>query len=191
MKQIQSKPVAYKYDLMHLNTPSYASSVITWDTSKMGSITKNRVVKWLKSGVSRYRKGEAANMYTELRKRFGIPEFVLNKPQIGGKHERGGYIYWEYADEQLLYELNQVYQAERVIVRLEGSQKLHFHMPWYLTNEQLGEQGGYFYTNNLHDLTKVEQEIERMTHSPEMTSKRSEAVDFVLGGGTLTFTYGV
>ena len=71
MKTLEPKAIRNKYDLMHYNTPSYASTVVTWDTGKMGAITKKRVIEWLKTGKARYSRGEAESMYHQLRKRFG------------------------------------------------------------------------------------------------------------------------
>ena len=82
MANIQPKIITDKYDIMRKNTPAYASCEITWDTGKMTKITKNRVVKALQSGTINFSYGDAASMYHEVRKRFEIPEFILNKPKI-------------------------------------------------------------------------------------------------------------
>lgn len=119
---IKNKEISYKYDLMHLNTPKFASSVITWDTAKMGSITKNRVINALKTGACKYSSGEASAMYGALRKRFELPEYVIKYTQRkDGSYD--GYLYWDVADEGLLEALNTVYQAERVMVRLDQTTK--------------------------------------------------------------------
>lgn len=190
MKTLPPVAIHNKYDLMHRNTPTYASTVITWDTGKMGAITKKRVIEWLKTSTPKYQRGEAAGMYRQLRKRFGLPEFRVDeyKPPSGGrKWGNSGVIKWENPSEGLMHALNQVYQAERVIQRIQQPT----HSPWYLQDDTLNPSDGYFYIDNEHDLTEINAEIAKVLASPENAVKTQEAIRFVEEGGTFTFTYGV
>ena len=172
--------VTNKFNLMHLNTPSYSSSVITWDCAKLTPITYNRVIKWLDSGVARFSRGEAASMYHELRRRFELPDFTV-KPKEG-KHS--GYIRWSSTTPHLYSLLSNIYQAERVTYRLAGS-----YVPWHLRADTISEMSGYFYMDNEHDLTEISLAIHEITHSEQMKQRREEAIAFVKNGGKLTFTY--
>lgn len=183
MADLKPKPIRYKYDLMHLNTPSYASAVVTWDTSKMSKITFNRVVKALKTGMIQFRSGEASAMYYEIRKRFEIPEFVLKKPQLKGKNTRSGYVHWEFATDKLMLALEPIYKAEQVLARMENT-----YVPWYLQKEKLSNED-YFYFDNNHDMTEVEAAMQEIVNSPDIRDKREQAIHFVETGGKLTFTW--
>ena len=183
MAELKPKQIGYKYDLMHLNTPSYASAVVTWDTSKMSKITFNRVIKALKTGVMRFRSGEASAMYYELRKRFEIPEFTLTKPSQRKGYVQNGYIQWEYATDRLMMAIEPIYKAEQVLQRMEGS-----YTPWYLQKEKLSDQD-YFYYENAHDMTEVEAAMQEIVNSPDVRDKREQAIHFVETGGKLTFTW--
>lgn len=183
MADIKPKRISYKYDLMHLNTPSYASCEVTWDTSKLTKITFNRVINALRTGVMEFSGGDAANLYQELRKRFDIPEFILRKPQRKEKYSRSGYVHWEYATDKLLMALEPVYKAEQVVQRMSRSG----YIPWYLQNDLKDHQ--YFYYEEDHDMTEVEAAIHEITHSPEVKDKREQAIHFVETGGKLTFTW--
>jgi len=171
-----------KYALMHLNTPSYSSSVVTWDCSKLSPITYNRVIKWLDDGNPRFYRGEAASMYHELRRRFQLPDFTVT--EVSDKLARGGYIKWSSTTPRLYCLLNNIYQAERVTHRLKGS-----YMPWYLRDNTIDEKEGYFYIDSPHDMTEIKQAIQEITHSEEMKQRREDAIAFVKNGGKLTFTY--
>lgn len=184
---IKNKEITYKYDLMHLNTPKFASSVITWDCSKMGKITKNRVIDALATGACKYSSGDASAMYGALRKRFELPEYVV-KQTMGKSGSHSGYLYWDVADEGLLNALNTVYQAERVMIRLSDNNGRGW-MPWYLNKDVLEERQGLFYTENPHDLSEVYANINRLLSSPELVARRKEAIEFVDSGGTFTFTF--
>lgn len=183
MADIKPKQIGYKYDLMHLNTPSYASCEVTWDTSKLTPITFNRVVKALQTGVIQFSRGDAANLYQELRKRFEIPEFILRKPQLKGKNTRSGYVHWEFATDKLMLALEPIYKAEQVLARMESS-----YVPWYLQKDKLSNED-YFYFDNNHDMTEVEAAINEIVNSPEIKDKREQAIHFVETGGKLTFTW--
>ena len=169
-----------KYALMHLNTPSYSSSVITWDCSKLTPITYNRVIKWLESGVARFSTGDAASMYNEVRSRFGLPNFEISR----NKENVTRYIRWSSTTPHLYCLLNNIYQAERVTYRLANG-----YVPWYLRSDTIDEKEGYFYMDNPHDMTEIEQAIHEITHSEQMKQRREDAVAFVKNGGKLTFTY--
>lgn len=190
MKYInEPKPIANKYNLMHHNTPSYASTVVTWDCSKMGKTTFNRVVNWLQSGVARYSRGEAASMYEEVRKRFEIPEYVVRNGS-SNKNAAGGYLFWEHATPQLMQALNIVYKTEQTIVRMENAQKVNSWMPWYLKAEELtNTDRGYLYLQNEHDLTEVQRCVSEIVDSPVIKARREQAVEFVKSGGKLQFTW--
>ena len=189
MKQLPPVEMRNKYDLMHNNTPSFASTVVTWDTSKLGSITKKRVIDWLKTGQAKYSRGDAASMYHQLRKRFGLPNYTVSpctESKRGGWNPNG-YIKWENASDGLMHAINQVYQAERVVRRMTAN---HPHgLPWYLQADTKTKEDGYFYVENPHDFTEINTEIEKIMNSPEIAQKRDEAVAFVEEGGTFTFTW--
>jgi hypothetical protein len=152
----------------------------------MTKITKNRVLKALQSGTINFRYGAAADMYNEVRKRFEIPEFVLNKPVQKRTHLQNGYINWEFATDRLMLALDQVYKAERAIQRMES----HYGLPWYLEAENLSENShNYFYYETDHDMKEVEEALAEITNSPEVRDKRERAIHFVESGGKLTFTW--
>jgi hypothetical protein len=174
-----------KYDLMHLNTPSFASSVVTWDTSKLTPITKNRVIKAFKDGFIKFSSGDAASMYMELRKRFGIPEFTLNEPtKTKSGHLTGGYISWGVESAEMTALLQPVYHAERVARRLEGN-----YVPWYLQADELALDRTWFHYSLEHDMSEVKAYIDRTMASPEIKERREEAIQFIEAGGKLTFTW--
>ena len=186
MANIKPKIITNKYDLLHKNTPSYASCEITWDTGKMTKITKNRVIRALEAGKIKFGYGDAASMYHEVRKRFEIPEFILNKPVKKRTHLQNGYINWEFATDRLMLALDQVYKAERAIQRMES----HYGLPWYLEGENLSENShNYFYYETDHDMKEVEEALAEITNSPEVRDKRERAIHFVESGGKLTFTW--
>jgi hypothetical protein len=171
-----------KYALMRLNTPSYSSSVVTWDCSKLTPTTYNRVIKWLGDGNPTFHRGDAASMYNELRQRFKLPDFTVN--EIDKKDRKGGYIKWSSTTPHLYCLLNNIYQAERVTHRLKGG-----YIPWYLRDDTIDEESGFFYMDNPHDLTEIKQAIHEISHSEQMKQRREEAIAFVKNGGKLTFTY--
>ena len=187
--KIEPKQIKYKYDLMHHNTPSYSSAVVTWDCSKMGKITFNRVVKWLETGTAKYGYGEAANMYTEVRKRFGLPSFIVRNA-TGNPKNRGnqGTIEWENATPQLMEAINRVRETELVIHRMETAGQQHQYIPWYL-NGKLDAEGGRIWLDNVHDLEDVEKYVADIVNSEETKAKRKDAVEFVKSGGKLEFTW--
>ena len=186
---ITNKELTYKYDLMHLNTPKFASSVITWDCAKMGQITRNRVIQALATGACRYSSGEASSMYGALRQRFELPEYVVKQTQRKDNTWTGR-LYWDLADEGLMNALNTVYQAERVMVKIDQANKgSSTWMPWYLSKDTLAPEQGSFYMENHHDLSEVYANVNRIVNSPELLAKRQEAISFVNSGGTFTFTY--
>lgn len=187
--KIEPKVITNKYDLMHHNTPSFASTVVTWDCSKLTKITFNRVVNWLETGVSKYSRGEAASMYDEVRKRFEIPEYIVRN-HSGNPKAAGGYLFWEHATPQLMQALNKVYKTERTIVRMEQANQPHSWMPWYLRDEELtNTDRGYLYIQNVHDLSEVEKYVAEIVNSEVIKARREQAVDFVKSGGKLQFTW--
>lgn len=189
MKHItESERISNKYDLMHNNTPSYASSVVTWDCSKMGSITFNRVVKWLETGTAKYNYGEAASMYNELRKRFELPSFLVRNGQGNANTNRSGQISWDNATPQLLTAIDNVRKTELAIQRMEKPDSNY--VPWYL-KEELEEGRGHLYIENVHDLSEVEKCVAEIINSDETKEKRKQAVEFVKSGGKIQFTWGV
>lgn len=186
----EPKRMGNKYDLMHTNTPTFASTVVTWDCSKMGKTTYNRVVRWLETGIALYNSGEAASMYNELRKRFDLPEYIVRNYSGNPTARNGqGYLYWEHATPQLMQALNTVYQSERVIHRMENSSKQHYYTPWYLQSDKLSQDKGYLYLDNIHDLSEVEKYVAEIVHSEELKAKRQAAVEFVKSGGKLQFSW--
>jgi hypothetical protein len=155
----------------------------------MGAITKKRVIEWLQTGKARYSRGEAASMYHQLRKRFGLPNYTVSPctKSKSGHYNPNGYIKWENASDGLMHAINQVYQAERVIRRMNAN---HPHgLPWYLQDDAKSKDDGYFYIENHHDLAEINVEIAKIMASDEVASKRDEAVKFVEEGGTFTFTW--
>jgi len=190
LKHLEPVAIRNKYDLMHHNTPSFASTVVTWDTSKMGAITKKRVIHALQTGDIKYSRGDAASMYHQLRLRFGLPNYTIqeSKPvKADSSRYHGGYIRWENASDKLLQAINTVYLAEKVIRRLAGEMN---HTPWYLQKEvQDNKEHGYFYMDHPHDLTEINAEVTNIMNSPDIAAKREEAVQFVEEGGTFSFTW--
>lgn len=184
MANLEPKRINYKYDLMHLNTPAFASCEITWDTGKLTKITKNRVLNALKTGYIKFSRGDAANMYREVRQRFKIPEFIVTKPTKKKDYVQSGYLHWEFKTEKLNELINLVYQTERVARRLEGK-----YLPWYMEHDKLSDSQNYMYLEQEHDLSEIEAEIARITSADEIRDKREQAIRFVEQGGKLTFTW--
>ncbi len=184
MANLKPKRISYKYDLMHLNTPSFASTEVTWDTSKLTPITKNRVLNALKTGYIKFTRGDAADMYQEIRKRFEIPEFIVRKPVKKKDHVQSGYLHWEFKTEKLSEIIHRVYQTERVARRLEGK-----YLPWYMEHEEMPKDQNYMYLDMEHDLSELEVEVNRVMNSDEIKDKREQALIFVEQGGKLTFTW--
>lgn len=181
------KQITNKYDLMHYNTPSFASTVVTWDTSKLTPITYKRVLNALQTGGMKYRTGDANAMYQAIREQFKIPHFQLTEPTLrkDGKYG-GGYIHWEFATDELYKALEPIYQAERVAYRLG---EYGNWMPWYLQPDTLGRDRKYLYIDNPHDLTEVRKAIDKLANSEEVANKRKEAITFLQDGGKLQFTW--
>jgi hypothetical protein len=180
-------PITNKYDLMHYNTPSFASTVVTWDTSKLSERTFNRVLQAVKQGHIKYRSGDAASMYEAIRKQFEIPQFRLDEPTKDRHGElHGGYIHWEYSNDELFQALGKVYVVERVSRRLEGK-----YIPWYLEEENLPKEQEYLYVESEHDFSEVRQAMDSIMNSKEVAQKRRDAIDFLQDGGKLEFTWRV
>ena len=178
------KVIRYKFDLMHLNTPSFASTVVTWDTNKLTPITKNRVLTALKTGYIKFSRGDAAEMYQAIRKKFEIPEFIVRKPVKKKDYVNSGYIHWEFKTEKLSEIIHRIYQTERVARRLEGN-----YLPWYMEKEELPNDQNYMYLDMEHDLSELEAEINKLMNSDEIKDKREQALMFVEQGGKLTFKW--
>jgi hypothetical protein len=153
----------------------------------MGKITFNRVIKWLETGTAKYRYGEAASMYNEIRKRFDLPSFVVRNGRTNTKSGNSGTIQWEKATPQLLEAIDKVRQTELVIHRMESS---NGYTPWYL-QEQLNGDQGRLYIENVHDLSEVEKHVAEIINSDETKEKRKQAVEFVKSGGKVQFTWRV
>ena len=170
---------------MHYNTPSFASTVVTWDTSKLTELTFKRVLQAVKQGHIKYQSGDAASMYEALRKQFEIPIFILNEPtkrkdgSVGG-----GYIHWEFATDELIKALKPIYSVERVTRRLEGK-----YIPWYMEEEILPEGRNYLYLDYAHDFTELRNAMESIINSEEVAKKRRDAIEFLQDGGKLQFTW--
>ena len=170
---------------MHYNTPSFASTVVTWDTSKLTELTFKRVLQAVKQGHIKYRSGDAASMYEALRKQFEIPIFRLDEPtkrkdgSVGG-----GYIHWEFATDELIKALKPIYSVERVTRRLEGK-----YIPWYMEEETLPESRNYLYLDYAHDFTELRKAMDTITSSEEVAKKRKDAIEFLQDGGKLQFTW--
>lgn len=181
-----SKPITNKYDLMHYNTPSFASTVVTWDTSKLSALTFKRVLNALQVGGIKYRTGDAAAMYEAIRKQFEIPVFKLDEPKLqkNGNKYYGGYIHWEYATEDLIKALEPVYQTERTIRRLEGD-----YIPWYMEEEHLPKHRNYLYIEHPHDFSEVRRVMDSIMNSEEIANRRRQAINFLQDGGKLQFTW--
>lgn len=179
------KRITNKYDLMHYNTPSFASTVVTWDTSKLSDLTFKRVLQAVKQGYIKYRNGDAASMYEALRKQFEIPCFRLDEPKkrkdgsVGG-----GYIHWEFPTDELVKALETIYKTERAIRRLEGD-----YIPWYLEAEELDKSRNYLYVENEHDFSELRMAMDNIMNSKEVAKKRRDAIDFLQDGGKLEFTW--
>jgi len=185
--KIEPKRITNKYDLMHYNTPSFASTVVTWDASKLTPITYKRVLNALKTGGIKYRNGDAASMYEALRKQFEIPMFQLDEPKKNNRGGvSGGYIHWDFITDKLYNALELVYQTERVARRLEGS-----YMPWYMESDHLPKDRNYLYVEHEQDFSEVRQAMDELINSEEVANKRKNAISFLQDGGKLQFTWRV
>lgn len=190
--KLEPKRITNKFDLMRYNTPSFASTVVTWDISKLTPLTFKRVLNALQTGGIKYQNGDASSRYHALRKQFEIPHFTLTEPKVhaDGKTHQSGYIHWEFATDELLEALDPVYQAERVVRRLEAANGNGW-ISWCLYDEKISPDRNYFYYETKHDVSKVKQAIENIMASPEVASKRRDAINFLQDGGKLEFTWRV
>ncbi len=170
---------------MHYNTPSFASTVVTWDTSKLSELTFKRVLQAVKQGYIKYRTGDACAMYDAIRKQFEIPCFRLDEPtkrkdgSVGG-----GYIHWEFATVELINALKPIYTTERAIRRLEGK-----YIPWYMEEEELPTNRNYLYIENEHDFSELRKAMDNIMNGEVVAKKRRDAISFLQDGGKLEFTW--
>jgi hypothetical protein len=170
---------------MHYNTPSFASTVVTWDTTKLSELTFKRVVQAVKQGYIKYRTGDACAMYDAIRKQFEIPEFRLDEPKKRNDGSvGGGYIHWEFPTDELTKALELVYKTERAIRRLEGK-----YIPWYMEEEELPDNRNYLYIENEHDFSGVRKAMDNIMNGEAIAKKRRDAIDFLQDGGKLEFTW--
>lgn len=183
--KLEPKRITNKYDLMHYNTPSFASTVVTWDTTKLTPLTFKRVLSALQTGGIKYRNGDAAAMYHALRTQFEIPQFSLDEPKKRRDGSVGsGYIHWEFANTELYNALEEVYQTERVVKRLEGD-----YIPWYLEGDHLPKERTYLYVESEQDFSKVRKAMDNIMNGEEVAKKRKDAIEFLQSGGKLEFTW--
>ena len=179
------KKIKNKYDLMHLNTPMYAYTEITWDTSRLSKITKNRVLNALQSGFTKYHRGDAAAMYKAIAERFGIPRIKISNARRKETHTEYGELRFHHVNDKVYQELSKVYKAEQVMRRLSGET----YIPWYLASPELPREASFFYLENEHNLADLELVIKEMFEGQEYADKVKNAIQFIENGGTFKFTY--
>lgn len=182
-KEIKTtKQIRYKYDLMHLNTPSFASAVITWDMSKASKVITNKVIKWFRQGYTEHYGGQAKAIWHELRSQLEIPYFKL---KIAEKPGRDTFVEWDHLVEgsDLYKALNEIYINNKIALRLEGKRN------WYCQTENLDVSRGYIYFEYGFDYTKVQEEAKKMLSTPEVKDKIEKAIHFIESGGKLTFNW--
>ena len=182
MADVKPKRIGWKYDLMHLNTPSFASAVITWDLSKASKIVKNRVIKWFRQGYTECWGGESKAIWLELRQQLNIPFFYFKED----KHRDGSVAYrleWEHITDEIYAQLNTIYKTERAIVRLKGERA------WNMDEDELSKDQTYLYLSNEHDMTELKKAIQNMQQSDWYRDKVEQGIHFVESGDKLTFTW--
>ena len=160
-----------KYDLMHLATPDFADAVITWDTSKLTKIVKNKVIRWLDTGIQTNRGGQAAAIYRKLRSMFGIPQVVIS----------GNWVYWENVSPDLMTKLQELATASAVVYRMKWG-----HTPWW-TRQQLEPSEGQFELSEGMDTADIEAGAKQLVEQNK--HKALAAKEFVLSGQKIQFVY--
>jgi len=191
--EVPATKINYKYDLMHLNTPSYASTLVEWDTGKMGKITRNRVIKWLKSGIQTYFSGEAAGIYEKLIAQIDIPRVRIDACLLDKKWKDYNIATVSVLrpPDYLVEALEEAYVASRVVGKMNGL------TPRYFSYETVRHVISYWGSHQFAHINLVPgvpmdnvlAAVDRMTKSEEYKDKIREAIEFIEQGKKLYFKY--
>ena len=115
LSDIPAKRFHHKYDLMHLNSVPIASTVIEWDLGKLKSVTRNRVIRWLKEGKKEIMGGTASAIYHHLVDSTELPRVSIYEYS---EVFRGFSLF--YAPDYLVDAVNEAVKASAVTGKLEG-----------------------------------------------------------------------
>lgn len=180
LSDLPAKRFHNKYDLMHLNSVSIASTVIEWDMGKLKAVTRNRLIRWLKEGMKEIMGGQASSIYHHLIDSIELPRVSSYKYDT--------YVTYHlfHAPDYLLDAVNEAVKVSVVTGRIEGQSEyiLDQYRPVY--------HGKPHCSTYLHagiPLDGVTAAIKRMSESDEYKAKVQRALDMVLNGEKLYFRY--
>lgn len=180
LSDLPAKRFRNKYDLMHLNSVPIASTVIEWDLGKLKSVTRNRLIRWLKEGMKEIMGGQASSIYHHLIDSIELPRVSSYKYDT--------YVTYHlfHAPDYLLDAVNEAVRASAVTGRIEGQSKyiLDQYRPVYR-----GQSHCSTYLHAGIPLDGVNAAIKRMAESDEYKSKVQRALDIVINGEKLYFRY--
>ena len=192
--EVSATKIRNKYDLMRLNTPSYASTLIEWDTGKMGKISRNRVLRWLKSGVQTQNGGGAVAVYSQLIKNLDVPRIIIDPHLLDvrkAKDAEIGTVAILNPPDNLIEALEEAYTASKILCRLKGTKPYHFQ--YESVRKALEYWGSHRFAHiNLVPgvpMDNVLAAVDRMTKSEEYKDKIREAIEFIEQGKKLYFKY--
>lgn len=178
-EQVISRACTSGYEVMARSKVKCASTTVTWDFSKLGKVTKNRVIKAIQTGQMTFSYGDAAQIHALVRNVFGIPELTINE---GDKR-----VYWSNLGKSelakaFLQEGEEVIRVSDVISRLK-----HGFSPRYRDGALSAGSGYLWYTEGC-DVTKLEKLRQELMVLPEFQVAKDKAVKFIEDGNKITFT---
>lgn len=181
LSDLPAKRFRNKYDLMHLNSVPIASTVIEWDLGKLKSVTRNRVIRWLKEGKKEVMGGTASAIYHHLIDSLEVPRVTTYKYSDG----RISYSLF-FAPDYLVDAVNEAVKASAVTGKLEGESD--YVLSRYC-QVHYGQVGCSTYVHAGIPLDGVTAAIKRMSESDEYKAKVQRALDMVLNGEKIYFRY--
>ena len=181
LSDIPAKRLHHKYDLMHLNIVPIASMVIEWDLGKLKSVSRNRVIRWLKEGKKEVMGGTASAIYHHLIDSLEVPRVTTYKYSDG----RISYSLF-YAPDYLVDAVNEAVKASAVTGKLEGESE---YVIAQYCQVHYGQVGCSTYVHSGISLDGVDAALKRMVESDEYISKVQRALDMVINGEKMYFRY--
>lgn len=189
----------YKYDLMHLTTPPFATAFVEWDLSKVGRITKNRVIKWLRTGTSPDVGGNSHRIHYELTKDVRLPtiriakagKYYLPHDPIDMKH-----ILVRHLPDYVAMEIKKLCDATLAILRMQDNEQYEGYLQYHYSHAEKQIWGNLAYPYQgqadicqelpLDDLNAA---IERMLKSDEYHEKIACMIEKLERGDKMYFRY--
>lgn len=163
--------------------PFAVSINATWDLSKVGKITRNRVLRWLDAGKAECWSGQAAYIYNHLNQHFEIPKMDL-APQ--GYDDSSTITYSGITDE--VYEkLVEVYQAEKVALRMSNENHREHYLMYSYSEDKPERSKGYFRVKHAPFFDDLLDATRKMFESEVFSTRINMAKQSLLNGGKITF----